>query len=544
MAKRLRRRCRCASRADWISRVFKWETSAAIGRERVMPSASTFRSCSPALFIVAMLWSVCAQANQFVQMDYNITLNSRARGTVFIELFDDRPLTRDNFLAYVNGGKYDGTLMHRQAFNGSTPFVLQGGGYYLQYQTEPAPLNVSLNPNAVVDLDGNLATPNPTVNNEFSNLPLRSNVKGTIAMAKLGGDPNSATSQYFFNLNDNSANLDAQNGGFTVFAHVVGDGMNLIDAYNGLTRLPLDQDADDNGVRDNGPFSSVPAIVNSQAGTFLPLLLTRAKVVDYYGSGRTTDTTGGLTLSAANSYIDTSTTFTGSGSVTIDVGKRLGMREGYSLTHDLISHGTLAPGLQLGAVAVANYFQFVDGNLEIQLRNTTADTEYDRLVVANSAFLAGKLSISLLNGYNPTAGSTYTVLTAGSITGIFDTFDLPQLNSGLVWSIGRSTTAYTLAVVAADYNQNGVVDAADYVIWSNNRGMASGATVAQGDGNGDGAVNDADYLIWRANLGNVRGTSAGAGAGNLGANAVPEPTALLIGSIGVAWLFVLRRHRS
>ena len=49
----------------------------------------------------------------------------------------------------------------------------------------------------------------------------RVNVAGTIGMAKIGGDPNSATSQFFLNLVDNDENLDLQNGGFTVFGQIL-----------------------------------------------------------------------------------------------------------------------------------------------------------------------------------------------------------------------------------------------------------------------------------------------------------------------------------
>ena len=48
-------------------------------------------------------------------------------------------------------------------------------------------------------------------------------------MAKLGSSVNSATDQWFFNLANNASNLDLQNGGFTVFGQVIGDGMTVIE---------------------------------------------------------------------------------------------------------------------------------------------------------------------------------------------------------------------------------------------------------------------------------------------------------------------------
>jgi len=125
-------------------------------------------------------------------------------------LRDSAPKTVANFLNYVNPGKYDNTFIHRSVPN----FVIQGGGYrFVNNQTELVPADAP-------------------VMNEFK----VSNTRGTLAMAKLGGDPNSATSQWFFNQSDSNApNLDNQNGGFTVFGRILGSsGLSVMDAIGVL----------------------------------------------------------------------------------------------------------------------------------------------------------------------------------------------------------------------------------------------------------------------------------------------------------------------
>jgi hypothetical protein len=224
--------------------------------------------------------------------------------------------------------------------------------------------------------------------------------------------------------------------------------------------------------------------------------------------------------------------------LTIGAGRTLGVREATSLGRGLINQGTLAPGLQLGSISAQSYQQTAGGTFDVQLRGTTPDTEHDRLVVTGTATLGGMLNVSLTSGFVPAPGNSFTVLTAGSLVSDFATLELPMLAAGLVWDINKTSTAYTLSIAAADFNRNGVVDAADYVVWRKTRN-SSVAAYSGADANGDGIVNDADRTIWRSNFGNIRGTNPG--TGGAASYRVPEPATMLSAAAAAALLAGRRR---
>jgi hypothetical protein len=94
----------------------------------------------------------------------------------------------------------------------------------------------------------------------------------------------------------------------------------------------------------------------------------------------------------------------------------------------------------------------------------------------------------------------------------------------------------TTAGVAGDYNSNGTVDAADYVLWRNNRGPGS---LPNEGGISPGVVDEADYNFWRSRF----GATAGSGSA-VGGSAVPEPRSALLGLISAAaGIFVGTRRR-
>jgi hypothetical protein len=250
--------------------------------------------------------------------------------------------------------------------------------------------------------------------------------------------------------------------------------------------------------------------------------------------------TGGLTFSVRDAFIDTGTVFTGFGGLIIGAGRKLGIREGTNLTRSLQNNGVLAPGLEFGSITVQSFRQDPGASLQIQISGTTVDTQFDRLVVTDGALLGGALDVSIFGSFAPVAGNTFTVLTAGFLVDTFDDVNLPQLTAGLVWGITQTSTAFTLTVNTGDYNRDGVVNAADYVVWRKTQNTSVPA-YSGADGNGDGTINQGDFTIWRANFGNTRGGSSG-GSGSQAGHAVPEPSSAI--TLIVGGLLRLRRRQS
>lgn len=159
--------------------------------------------------ITVGLLTLSAQATLATTVQFQTVM-----GDFEVNLHDETtPETVANFLRYVEDEAYNMNIFHR-----SIPgFIVQGGGFMFDDDSEI--------PEAIETYD------------PITNEPEWSNRRGTIAMAKLGSGSNTATSQWFINLSDNHENLDVQNGGFTVFGEVVGNGMAIVDALAKLDRF-------------------------------------------------------------------------------------------------------------------------------------------------------------------------------------------------------------------------------------------------------------------------------------------------------------------
>lgn len=186
--------------------------------------------------------------------------------------------------------------------------------------------------------------------------------------------------------------------------------------------------------------------------------------------------------------------------------------------------------------------------LEVEIGGLTPGTQYDQLVATGSITANGILDLAIVNsgsGFHlPGVGDQFTLLSAtGGVSAAFqNAAALKSVAGGSLvdWSLSTGTTTSVLQAVAitpltdGDYNGNGVVDAADYVVW---RHTAGGINLAA-DGNRDGVVDNLDYGVWRAHFSGTMGS----GAIEHDFSSVPEPATALLCIAGLALATRARRR--
>ncbi|MGB8662269.1 MAG: Ig-like domain repeat protein, partial [Candidatus Acidiferrum sp.] len=118
------------------------------------------------------------------------------------------------------------------------------------------------------------------------------------------------------------------------------------------------------------------------------------------------------------------------------------------------ANGTLSPGVSaivgsitLGTGGGGNYSQGATGVYDVKIGGASAG-QYDTVTATNNATLAGTLNVTLINGFSPALANSFTILTAGTVSGNFATTNLPTLLSGLGWNVKYNTTSVVLSVVS------------------------------------------------------------------------------------------------
>lgn len=188
--------------------------------------------------------------------------------------------------------------------------------------------------------------------------------------------------------------------------------------------------------------------------------------------------------------------------------------------------GTLAPGSSAGSTTIAgNYTQGMDAVLQIEIGGPQPGADHDVVNVSGTVTLGGTLQLAMLSGYVPSDSDTFNVLVAtGNLTGMLSNVESggrletsDGIGSFLV-HYGVTSPFFPKQVVLSDFeingdfNQDGSVDGADYVVWRKTL-------------TGNDVLDQQDHASWQRNYG-ISVSTAGSTENNILMN-VPEPCGLL-----------------
>jgi GH35 family endo-1,4-beta-xylanase len=147
---------------------------------------------------------------------------------------------------------------------------------------------------------------------------------------------------------------------------------------------------------------------------------------------------------------------------------------------------------------------------------------------------SGQTLVNLLNSWT-TPTQNLVVGADGTIdfTGFYGQYEVTVDGQTFDLDLTKGTSLYSIVVAPGDYNADGMVNAADYVIWRKTVGSPSDL---RADGNGDLVIDDEDFDVWRSHFGAIYGAGAASLAG------VPEPTSIALLMVACAILAARSRH--
>jgi T5SS/PEP-CTERM-associated repeat protein len=206
---------------------------------------------------------------------------------------------------------------------------------------------------------------------------------------------------------------------------------------------------------------------------------------------------------------------------------------GISGPGDVYLEADITPGTSPGLATFGGNVHFGPlANLKIELGGLEAGSQFDQLIIAGNAILDGTLDISLIDDFTLSLGDSFEII---DITGTRSGTFAGLVEGATVGNFGGTDLAITYAGgdgndvslfvpdLPGDFNLDGTVDAADYVVWRKTDGTPAG------------------YDVWRAHFGQTAGGGAGTAVDSSHA-AAPEPTCTLLLILGAAFGIFGRRR--
>ncbi len=179
---------------------------------------------------------------------------------------------------------------------------------------------------------------------------------------------------------------------------------------------------------------------------------------------------------------------------------------------------TIAPGAGPGLTTINGNLTLNGGKLEIEIAGAGAG-QFDRIVVNGALTAGGVIDVKLLGSYTPQLGAKFDILDFTAAAGAF-TLDLPALAGNLAWNASKLLTTGELSIDSAapnaDFDGDGVVTNADFLVWQAGLGLTGQVDRSRGDADRNGVVDELDLAVWKSQFGTS--PAARAAAAN-----VPEP---------------------